>query len=178
MSHKKQKKQQKKTNSHVPSQQPSGRVRRVRLVDGWYVFFTVLIILASVTGMLVMQFRGWFDTIPGAILSVLVAGIGVMCFFDLSLLLTNAITLADGTIRAGKNAQGDIMIFHAQNVERVELRNAQGAVVPENQTRYRRVAVTFVMASGRVNQRPMGRIKQKKLEQIRQLVAIGKKENG
>ena len=40
-------------------------VVRVRLVDGTYVFFTALILLVALAGMVVMQRLGWFRDDPG-----------------------------------------------------------------------------------------------------------------
>lgn len=147
-------------------------VVRVRLIDGTYVFLTALIFIAALAGMIAVQRLGWFETVPGAVLSVVAGGIVVLCGFDLAMLLTNCITVADGQVNAGKNESGDLMIFHTENVLRVELRNRAGERVEENRRRYAKVAVTFVMASGRVNQRPFGHIRQRQLEQIRRAVGL------
>ena len=149
---------------------PAGKPVRIRLVNGLHVCLTGLIILAVVAAMLVMQWLGWFDTIPGAVLSVLMGGLAVMCFFDMAMLLTNCITIADGMVNAGKNDQGELMVFHTESVERVELRDKAGQVVPEDRKKYRRVSVTFVMSSGRVNQRPLDTITQDKLNRLRKLM--------
>ncbi len=156
----------------APTREKVARVVRVRLVNGLYVCLTALILLASLAAMLVMQGLGWFDTVPGAVLSVLVGGLGVMCLFDMALLLTACITVADGAVNAGKNAQGDLMCFHTEHIARVELRDRTGRPVTENQKRYRQVSLSFVMDSGRVNQRPIGRITQRQLNRVR--AAVGK----
>jgi hypothetical protein len=145
-------------------------VVRIRLVNGLHVCLTGLIILAVVAVMLVMEWMGWFDTIPGAVLSVLMGGLAVMCFFDMAMLLTNCITVSEGMVNAGKNDQGDLMIFHTGSVERVELRDKTGRVVPEDRKKYRRVSVTFVMSGGRINQRPLDPITQAKLNRLRELM--------
>lgn len=145
-------------------------VVRVRLVDGTYVFFTALILLVALAGMVVMQRLGWFETIPGAVLSVVAGGVVALCGFDLAMLLTSCITVADGQVNAGKNEAGELMVFHTGNILRVELRDRAGDPVEENRRRYSRVAVTFVMASGRINQRPFGHIRQRQLENIRRAV--------
>ena len=138
-------------------------VVRVRLVDGTYVFFTALILLVALAGMVVMQRLGWFETIPGE-------GLVALCGFDLAMLLTSCITVADGQVNAGKNEAGELMVFHTENILRVELRDRAGNPVEENRRRYSRVAVTFVMVSGRINQRPFGHIRQRQLENIRRAV--------
>ena len=149
----------------------SKSVVRIRLVNWLYVTLTFLIILACAAVMIVFEQLGWFEGFLGAVLSVLVAGFGVMCLFDEALLLTACITVAEGSVNAGKNEKGDLMIFHTRNIERIELRDKQGAVIPETKKRYFKAAVTFVMASGRVNQRPAGYVTQKKLDRLRLVCA-------
>lgn len=146
---------------------PPKSVIRVRLVDGLYVFYTALILVASLAAIVVMQLIGWFDGIPGAVLSVIMGGVFVLCVFDLALLLTACVTIADGQVNAGKDEKGQLMIFHAQSVLAVELRDREGNTVPEDRKRYRKVAVTFVMASGRINQRPFGHVRQRQLNKLR-----------
>lgn len=146
---------------------PPKSVIRVHLMDGVYVFYTTLILLAVIAAIVVMQLLGWFDGIFGAVLSVIMGGIAVLCVFDLALLLTACVTIADGQVNAGKNESGQLMIFHAENVVAVELRDKEGNTVPEDRRRYSKVAVTFVMASGRINQRPMGHIRQRQLSKLR-----------
>ena len=73
-------------------------------------------------------------------------------------------------VNAGKNDQGELMIFHTESVERVELRDKAGQVIPEDRKKYRRVSVAFVMSSGRVNQRPPDTITQDKLNRLRTLM--------
>ena len=111
-------------------------VVRVRLVDGTYVFFTALILLVALAGMVVMQRLGWFETIPGAVLSVVAGGVVALCGFDLAMLLTSCITVADGQVNAGKNEAGELMVFHTGNILRVELRDRAGNPVEENRRRH------------------------------------------
>lgn len=154
---------------------PPKNVIRVRLVDGLYVFYTSLIMLAAIAAIIVMQWKGWFDGILGSVLSVIVGGVAVLCVFDLALLLTACITIADGQVNAGKNDSGQLMIFHTEHIVSVELRDKAGQTVEEDRRKYSRVAVTFVMASGRINQRPYGHIRQRQLDNLRS--ALGQPVN-
>ena len=148
-------------------------VVRVRLISWLYVTLTALIILAGVAVMIVFEKLGWFEGFLGAVLSVLIAGFTVMCIFDEALLLTACITVADGQVNAGKNEKGDLMIFHTENIVRIELRDKRNEVVPETKKRYN-AAITFIMASGRINQRPVGFVSQKKLDQLRAVCKTSK----
>lgn len=143
---------------------------RIRLVDGVYVFYTTLILLAVVAGMVFMQYKGWLDGVLGSVLTIGIGGIAVTMLVDLALLLTACVKVADGVVMAGKNDRGETMVFHTENILRVELRDKAGNTVAENRRRYAKVAVTFVMASGRINQRPFGHIRQRQLENIRRAV--------
>lgn len=164
----KEKKQQQK--QHMKN---AKGVVRVRLISWLYVTLTALIILAGVAVMIVFEKLGWFEGFLGAVLSVLIAGFTVMCIFDEALLLTACITVADGQVNAGKNEKGDLMIFHTENIVRIELRDKRNEVVPETKKRYN-AAITFIMASGRINQRPVGFVSQKKLDQLRAVCKTSK----
>ena len=161
---------QKKQQERLP-RNPKNFVR-VRLVDGLYVFYTASILLVAVACMVFMQYKGWLDGVVGGILAVGVGGIVVTMLIDLAMLLTACVKVADGVVMAGKNDRGEVMVFHTENILRVELRDKVGNTVEENRRRYAKVAVTFVMASGRLNQRPFGHIRQSQLENIRH--AVGK----
>lgn len=174
MSRKMQKKEhidrrgQKKTKPFDPAK--SKAKSRVFLRDPVNILLTSLVIIAAFGVMVGMQLAGWFDTVPGAVASVLVGAFAATCIFDMALLLTDSIALAEGMVNAGKNEQGDLMIFHALNVARVELRDKAGETVAEDRKRYSKVALTFVMTSGRINQRRPGRITQKQLDDVRAAV--------
>lgn len=159
-----------KKNERFPKN--SKNVVRVRLVDGLYVFYTTSILLVAVACMVFMQYKGWLDGIMGGILAIGVGGVAVTMLIDLALLLTACVKVADGVVMAGKNDRGEVMVFHTENILRVELRDKSGNTVEENRRRYAKVAVTFVMASGRLNQRPLGHIRQRQLDSIRH--AVGK----
>ncbi|MCQ2429936.1 MAG: hypothetical protein MJ192_06375 [Clostridia bacterium] len=148
-------------------------VVRIRLISWLYVVLTALIILAGVTVMIVFEKLGWFEGFLGAVLSVLIAGFTVMCIFDEALLLTASVTVADGQVTAGKNEKGELMVFHAENIARIELRDKSGEVIPETKKRYK-ASVTFVMISGRVNQRPVGIVSQSKLDRLREACRTSK----
>lgn len=153
---------------------PPKNVVRVHLMDGLYVFYTSLIFLAAIAAIIVMEWQGWFDGIVGSVLSVVMGGIAVLCVFDLAMLLTACVTIADGQVNAGKNEAGQLMLFHVENVVSVELQDKNGNTVRESRKKYSRVAVTFVMSSGRINQRPYGHIRQRQLDNLRR--ALGKTE--
>lgn len=145
-------------------------VRRVRLVDGISVLLTSLILVVLGVGMLVMQLLGWFDTVIGSVLSVLIAAFFCAMVFDLGFLLTSCVTIADGMINAGKDKQGNQLIFHTANIEKIYLSDKNGQPITENKKRYRGAALTFVMASGRINQRAPRNYTQKQLDSIREAV--------
>ena len=160
----------KKKDNRSSKKGKAKQVRRVRLVDGFSVLWTSLILAASGGGMLAMQLLGWFDTVIGSVLSVLIAAFFCAMVFDLGLLLTSCVTIADGMINAGKDAQGNQLIFHTANIEEIYLTDKNGQPIPENQKRYRGASLTFVMASGRINRRAPRNYTQKQLDSIRQAV--------
>lgn len=153
---------------------PPKNVVRVHLMDGLYVLYTSLILAVAIAAIIVMEWRGWFDGIIGSVLAVVMGGVAVLCVFDLAMLLTACVTIADGQVNAGKNEQGQLMLFHVENIVSVELRDKSGNIVKEDRKKYARVAVTFVMSSGRINQRPFGHIRQRQLNNLRR--ALGKTE--
>lgn len=175
MSRKQQKKEHidRHGQRHAPKPKDPAKSKhknRVFLRDGINICLTALVIVAVFGIMTGMQLAGWFDSALGGVASVLVAAFGVTCLFDMAMLLTDSVSIADGMINAGKNEQGELMIFHTANIVRVELRDKTGHAVPEDRKRYTKVALTFVMNSGRINQRKPGRLTQKQLDEVRAAV--------
>ena len=145
-------------------------VCRVRLVDGWSVLWTSLIVVASGVGMLAMQAAGWFDTVVGAVLSVVVGIVFCTLVFDLGMLLSSCVTIADGMINAGKDEQGNPLMFHTKNIVEIQLRDKQDKPVTEDRKRYRGVSLTFVMESGRINRRAPRNYTQAQIDRVREAV--------
>jgi hypothetical protein len=113
---------------------------------------------------------GWWENVFVSIVTILVGAFGCMCIYDVALLMTACITFGEGMVNAGKNEQGQLMIFHADKVERIEVRDRAGNVLPEGQKKYRRVNLTFVMESGRTNPRPMNVLTAKQLQKVREVI--------
>ncbi len=140
--------------------------RRVYIRNPLYIFLTSLIVLGVLAVLVIFEMLGFWDNIIGGVLSVLVAAFGVMCLFDLGLLLTACITFGEGMVNAGKDDRGNLMLFHAASVERLELRDKSGAPLSPDNDAYRHVDLTFVMQSGHVNIRHFARLTQKQYQKI------------
>ena len=140
---------------------------RIHLIDWQSFWLTLGLILVLATTMVGLHLLGWDEGLIGGIVSIAVALIFCTLVFDVALLLTTCITIADGMVNAGKDSQGNLLIFHADKVERIEVRDGTGNVLPEGQKKYRRVNLTFVMESGRTNPRPMNVLTQKQLQKIK-----------
>lgn len=143
------------------------RPRRVFVRNGLYIFLTALCVMGSFAALVAFWASGWMKNIIGDILSLAVGVFGVMCIYDLGLLLTACLTFGSGMINAGKDEEGNLMLFHASSVVRLELRDKAGHVLPEGKTLYKNAYVTFVMESGRINQRYFARLTAKQYGQIR-----------
>ncbi len=141
--------------------------RRVYLRNRLYILLTLLVVVGVIALLVVFQLLGWWDNLFGSIAAVLVGGFGVMCVYDLGLLLTACLTFGEGMVNAGKDESGALMVFHAASVERLEVRDKSGAALPEGQAVYKSIDLTFVMQSGRVNRRHLARLTQKQYEAIK-----------
>lgn len=149
---------------------------RIRLVDWMSFWLTLGLVIILAAAMAVIHSLGWDEGIVGSVISILIALFFCTLVVDLAMLLTACITVADGTVNAGKDAEGQVMIFHADKVERIELRDKAANVLPEDKKHYRRVYLTFVMESGRTNQREMNTVTQKQLDKIRAAITQASKK--
>lgn len=141
--------------------------RRVYLRNAIYIWGTLGVIVAVAAVLLGFQFLGWWDTAIGSVLSILVGAFGCMCIYDLALLITACITFGEGMVNAGKNEQGQQMIFHASSVTRLEMRNKEDKVLPEDAPVYKNAQLVFVMESGRVNRRAVSRLTAKQYARVK-----------
>ena len=160
-----------KDNKNIIPAHGNGVVR-IHLVDSLNTFLMFLVTVALLAIMLVLQHIGLFDNPVGSVISVALGMLFCVSVFDIAKLVTGCITIADGAVNAGKNSDGEQMLFHLSGLVRIELRRDDGTVVAENKRAYTRVNIAFVMESGRVNLRRMGRVTQKQLDKVR--LACGK----
>jgi len=164
--HKKQRIHQ--TDSHVAANKPI----RISLIDWQSFWLTLGLVVILATAMIGAYLLGWDDGLLGGLAVLLVGVVFCTLLFDIGLLLTACITIDDGMVNAGKDSTGQQLVFHADKVERIEVRDRAGNVLPDGEKKYRRVNLTFVMESGRTNPRPMNVLTQKQLQKIKK--AFGK----
>ena len=150
--------------------------RRVYLRNGVYIWATIGVIIAVAAVIIGFELLGLWDNIIGSILSVLVGAFGCMCIYDLALLLTACITFGEGMVNAGKDEQGQQMVFHAASVVRLEMRDKTGGKpLPDDLAVYRNAELCFVMESGRVNRRKVSRLTAKQLAKVKTALEAEKK---
>ena len=149
----------------------SGKPRRVYLRNKLYIFLTILCIVGSIALLLGFELLGWWDNFLGSILVFVPGAFACICAYDLALLCSASVAFGEGLVNAGKNAAGDMMVFHASSVLRLEVRDADGNVLPEGAPFYKNVDLAFVMESGRVNLRRLSRLSAKQLSALRAALA-------
>jgi len=132
--------------------------RRVFLRNWPYIWATLGIVIAVVIIIFGLELLGWWDNAIGSILVVLVGAFGCLCVYDLALLLTACITFGEGMVNAGKDENGQAMIFHAASVIRTEMRDKEDNLLPEDSSVYKNAQLVFIMESGRVNRRKVSRL--------------------
>ena len=145
---------------------------RIHLIDWQSFWLTLGLVFVLAAAMVGLHLLGWDDGLIGSIVSIAMALVFCTLVFDIALLLTACITIDQGMVNAGKDSQGNMLVFHADKVERIEVRDKAGNVLPPDQKRYRRVDLTFVMESGRTNPRAMNTLTGKQLQKIKD--ALGK----
>ena len=145
----------------------AGKTRHVYIRQHVHILLTLLVVLGVLALLVCFQMLGWWDNIIGSVALVLVGAFLVMCLYDLGLLLTACLTFGDGMVNAGKNAEGQTMLFHASSVVRLEIRDPGDTPLPDDLSLYRDVDLTFVMESGRVNRRRLSRLTAKQYAAIR-----------
>lgn len=141
--------------------------RRVYLRNPVYVWATLGVVVAVAALLVGFELLGLWDNVLGSVLSVLVGAFGCMCIYDLALLLTACVTFGDGMVNAGKNEEGQPMIFHAASVVRLEMRDKDGHPLDSHLPVYKNADLSFVMDSGRVNRRRVSRLTAKQLARLR-----------
>ncbi len=143
---------------------------RIFLID-WQSFWLTLGLTLVLGGAMVgIYLLGWDDNIVGSIVALVMALVFCTLILDLGLLITACITVAEGMVNAGKDSEGQLMVFHTDKVERIEVRDRAGNTLPEGKKKYRRVYLTFVMESGRTNPRPMNVLTEKQLKKVREVI--------
>lgn len=156
--------------THAPEvSAPARKPRRVFVRNPLYILATAAIIVGMMVVLVFCEKRGWFDTVIGSVVSVLLTLFTVVCVYDLALLLTACITFGDGQVNLGKNDEGQLMLIHAASVVRVEVQGKDGKPLPAAPV-YKQVELAFLMESGRVNRKKLSRLTAKQLERI--LVAL------
>ena len=153
--------------------------RRVHLRNWIYIWATLGVIAACTAVAVAVGVLGWWENVFVSIVTILVGAFGCMCIYDVALLMTACITFAEGMVNAGKNEQGQLMIFHATSVKRLEMRdNTAGGgdkPLPEDAPLYKNAELVFVMDSGRVNRRKVSRLTQKQYAAVKEALEAEKK---
>lgn len=144
---------------------------RIPLIDWQSFWLTLGLTIILAVAMVGLYLLGWDDGMIGSIVSLVMALIFCTLVIDLGLLLTACITLGEGVVNAGKDEQGSLMVFHADKVERIEVRDLACHPLPEDKKSYRRVKLTFIMESGRAHERKVNRLTAKQLARVRAAVA-------
>ena len=149
---------------------------RIPLIDWQSFWLTLGLTIILGVAMVGLYLLGWDDGMIGSIISLVMALIFCTLVIDLGLLLTACITLGEGVVNAGKDEQGSLLVFHADKVERIEVRDLACHPLPEDKKTYRRVKLTFIMESGRAHERKVNRLTQKQLDRVREAVAAEAKK--
>ncbi len=152
--------------------------RRVFLRNGVYITLTILVIIGVFVALTVMGSLDVWDNLLGSIVCILVGAFGCMCIYDVALLMTACVSFGEGMVNAGKSEGGQLMLFHAASVVRVEMRSPDGKVLPGDQAVYKNADLTFVMQSGRVNVKRLSRLTQKQLRAVMEALEAEKKYQG
>ena len=140
--------------------------RRVYLRNWVYIWATLGVVAVVAAVIIVFENLGWWDNVIGAVLVVLVGAFGCMCLYDVALLLTACITFGEGMVNAGKDENSRQMIFHASSVTRLEMRDKEDKVLPNDAPVYKNAQLVFVMESGRVNRRKVSRLTAKQYTKV------------
>ncbi len=153
------------------SKKKQKNVIRIPLVD-WMSFYLTLGICAILVAVMILtNVMGWDTGIVGNIISLVLTLIFCTLLIDLAFILTACVTIGEGAVNAGKDEQGQQMIFHADKVVRIEVRDLACHPLPEDKKVYHRVKLTFIMESGRAHERKLNRLTQAQIERIREAVA-------
>ena len=132
--------------------------RRVFLRNWVYIWATLGVVIACIAVITLVGVLGWWENVFASIVTILVGAFGCMCLYDLALLFTACITFGEGMVNAGKDENGHQMIFHAASVVRLEMRDKNDNLLPEDAPLYKNAQLVFIMESGRVNRRKVSRL--------------------
>ena len=163
--------------NQVPLKNPASaeHPRRVFLRNWVYIWATLGVIVAVAAVLIGFQLLGWWDNVIGSVLSVLIGAFGVMCLYDVALLMTACLTFGEGMVNAGKDENNQQMIFHAASVVRLEMRDKEDHVLPEDASVYKNAQLVFIMESGRINRRKVSRLTAKQYARVKAALEAEKK---
>ncbi|MBE6558873.1 MAG: hypothetical protein E7661_07710 [Ruminococcaceae bacterium] len=150
---------------------------RIPVIDWLSFWLTLGLVVILMGAMVAIYYLGWDGHIIGNVVTIIMALFFCMLFVDLGFLLSACVTVGEGAVNMGKDEQGNLMVFHADKVERIEVRDLACHILPEDRKVYKRVKLTFVMESGRVHERKLNRLTEKQLARIREAVAAEAKKS-
>ncbi len=154
----------------------SKNLTRIPLID-WLSFWLTLGLIFVLGGvMALVYFMNWDENWIVGIVALLMVVFFCMLVIDLGLIISACVTVGEGAVNAGKDEGGQMMVFHADKVVRIEVRDLACHPLPEDKKIYRRVKLTFIMESGRAHERKVNRLTQKQIDRVREAVAAEAKK--
>lgn len=148
--------------------------RRIPLVNGKYLLWTLLILVGELVVLCGAYALGLFDNFIGYILLPFLGLFTLYTAYEAAVLAFEAVSVsADGVVVAGKDEQGTTIHFELQDLMGIFPCDKKGNRIAEDQGKYKEICLAFYMKNGKKKIRTTSYITQKQIERLRSDLGVG-----
>lgn len=142
---------------------------RVPLVNGKYLFWTVMILIGELVIMCGAQALNLLDNPIGYIILPFFGFFTLYTAYEAAVLALEAISVnRDGVVVAGKDFQGNVIHFEKKDLVSIYPCDQKGNRIAEDREKYEKIGLAFVLKNGNTRVRDTSRITQAKIDRLRQ----------
>ena len=142
---------------------------RVPLVNGKYLFWTVMILVGELAIICGAQALNLLDNPIGYIVLPFFGFFTLYTAYEAAVLALEAISVnRDGIVVAGKDFQGNVIHFEKKDLVSIYPCDQKGNRIDEDQEKYGKIGLAFVLKNGNTRVRDTSRITQAKIDRLRQ----------
>lgn len=151
-----------------------GKRKRIPLVNGKYLCWTLLILLGEIALMIGAYLLGALDTVIGYIVVPFFGFFTVYTAYEAVVLALEAVSVSrDGIVVAGKDAQGTNIHFELDKLACVFPCDQKGNPLTEDQKKYENIGLAFRFKDGKQRIRQTSRLTAGQLARLRAELGVG-----
>ncbi|MBQ1233686.1 MAG: hypothetical protein IIW17_02440 [Clostridia bacterium] len=147
--------------------------KRIPLVNGKYLCWTLLILLGEIALLVGAYLLGALDNVIGFIVLPFFGFFTVYTAYEAFVLALEGVSVsADGIVVAGKDAQGTAIHFEAGQLESIFPCDQKGNPLEEDKEKYESIGLAFRLQNGKMRIRQTSRLTKKQLARLREALGV------